>query len=91
MEPRLSGLPAHWLGFPTCSAAEPATEACLWAVPGAVLRVLVGDHTAMLAFLALAWPVGTMSNTLVQLVSLCLIATHNRTLCATPVRLARGA
>lgn len=49
--------------------------------------MLVGDHTAMLAFLGYALPLGALSNTLLQLACLALVAAQNASLCATPVRM----
>ncbi len=34
----------------------------------AALRLLVGDHALLLAFLATGWPVGSLSNIFVQFV-----------------------
>jgi len=49
--------------------------------------MLIGDHTAMLAFLAYALPLGALSNTLLQLACTVLVAMQNVSLCATPVRM----
>ena len=55
------------------------------AISGALVRMLVGDHTALLAFLGWAWPVGTLSNSLVQLACLYLVSRQNETMCNSPV------
>ncbi|GAB4822782.1 hypothetical protein N2152v2_009828 [Parachlorella kessleri] len=50
----------------------------------AALRLLVGDHALLLAFLATGWPVGSLSNIFVQFVSLLAIVRHNGEVCKTP-------
>jgi hypothetical protein len=55
------------------------------AMSGALVRMLVGDHTALLAFLGWAWPVGTLSNALVQLACLYLVSRQNEAMCNSPV------
>lgn len=47
--------------------------------------MLVGD-AFHLAFLGVAWPIGLVSNTLVQLLCLALVSRQNEELCRTPVR-----
>lgn len=65
---------------------EPASDQPFVYLPAGLLRMLVGDHTGLLAFLGLSWPLGPVSNTLLQLACTVLVARQNEKICATPVR-----
>ncbi|PSC67815.1 Receptor of activated kinase C component of 40S small ribosomal subunit [Micractinium conductrix] len=63
---------------------EPASDQPFVYLPAGLLRMLVGDHTGLLAFLGLSWPLGPVSNTLLQLACTVLVARQNEKICATP-------